>query len=127
MLRIKYIITTAIALAAGIAVLFSHDTFVRGSLGDVVVMIFLYGLIRSVVAVRPLRLAWIVFGIGYVSEMLQYFSISDRLHLTGFARVMVGTLFDPFDILAYAIGAAIIYLIDSRILTRTTESTGAMT
>jgi hypothetical protein len=118
MQRIKYIIVALVSFALGLAILTVHGGFVRGYLGDVVVVIFLYALIKSVVDAAPAKLALIVFALAAVPEIMQYFHAADRLALTGIARTTVGTLFDPYDFMAYVAGVLIIYTLDVMVLSR---------
>lgn len=116
--RFRYPIALLASLGAGSLVLQFPDGFVRSYLGDVIVVIFIYAGIKSLVAIAAFKLALGVLAAAALPEILQYFHVADRLGLTGAARVAVGTTFDPLDFIAYAVGTIAIYLLDILFLER---------
>jgi len=124
--RFRYWIAALAALAAGLAVLQFPEGFVRSYLGDVVVVVFIYAAIKSLVDVAALKLAIGVLAFATLPEILQFFQIAERFHLTGAMRIAVGTTFDPLDFLAYAVGTAAIYLLDIMLLGRRASPASAL-
>lgn len=105
----------AFALLLGLEVfiaLFVHDAFVRPYLGDVLVIVLLYCLGRGILGIRRKWLVPAVTVLGALAECLQYFHLADRLGLPeGSAlRVILGSTFDPKDLLCYLAGGAVLLL-----------------
>jgi len=88
-----------------------HD-FVRGFLGDVLVVQFIYLLARFVISFRyRFQLAAVVMLIGIATEILQYLS-AGSIPRNIAAELTVGSTFDPLDIVAYAVGLMIVLVLD---------------
>lgn len=92
----------------------AHLPFIRGELGDFLVVILLYALAKAAHPFRPLPLALGVFAIAAALEVGQSFGLADRLHLAkgGLLRVVVGTTFQWADLLMYAAGCVTAWAID---------------
>lgn len=89
----------------GIVLFFVSTGFVRNYLGDVLVVIFLYSLLSSFLDVRPVYKAVVIFVIALAIELLQLFlSVSENAA----QQLILGSSFDPWDIIAYIIGLALI-------------------
>ncbi|NLK87397.1 MAG: DUF2809 domain-containing protein [Clostridiaceae bacterium] len=118
--KIVYIILTIIcfAICALIVAFFSKARFIRGFAGDVVIIALLYFLIKVFIDAKPLRLALFTLASAFTVEFLQYFRIIDLLGLekSKIARIVIGSVFDPMDLLAYFIGAVLVYIIDSALV-----------
>lgn len=86
--------------------------FVRAYLGDVIVVMLLYTLIKSFFRVNNEKL---ILGISIFSclvELAQYFNIAEKL---GFREgslmyIVIGNSFSWIDILCYAAGCLLLYL-----------------
>ena len=92
--------------------LFVTQPFVRGHLGDVIVVTFIFCAVRAVFPNKPRLLALYVFLFACFVEFTQYINLLELLglaHIT-WLRVVVGVTFDWGDILCYAIGCAIMGL-----------------
>lgn len=112
--RIYYIILTIILLAMEVLIaLFVHDQFVRPYIGDVLVVVVIYAFVRIWIpeSVRLLPLYVFLFAAGV--EILQYFNIVELLGVQDnvFLRTIIGTSFDVKDILCYAAGCVLIWLV----------------
>ncbi len=112
--RIYYIILTIILLAVEVLIaLFVHDQFVRPYIGDVLVVVVIYAFVRIWIpeSVRLLPLYVFLFAAGV--EILQYFNIVELLGVQDnvFLRTIIGTSFDVKDILCYAAGCVLIWLV----------------
>ncbi|MGI4736349.1 MAG: DUF2809 domain-containing protein [Janthinobacterium lividum] len=86
---------------------FLHDRIVRPYVGDLLAVIFLYCLVRSVAEVpaRPAILAVLV--VAYVIEISQYFHLTTHLGV-GHSRVallVLGSHFSWVDMGMYTLGA----------------------
>ena len=106
----------AIALMSFAAIvyiaLFVTQPFVRGHLGDVLVVIPIHCAIRVIWPRRLKLLALYVFIFACLVEFTQYINLLELMglaHIT-WLRVVVGVTFDWMDILCYAIGCALIAL-----------------
>lgn len=90
--------------------LYVDDHFVRPYVGDVLVVILMYALIRAWfnVALIPTAIGVLLFS--YCVEVLQYFNIVEHLQLESYswARVIIGTSFSGKDFIAYTIGFLLI-------------------
>jgi hypothetical protein len=90
---------------------YASDSLIRPYLGDVLVIPLLYCLIVSIwQSRRPARLPWLVFGFALAVEAAQALHIADLLGFTrpSLIRTIIGTHADPLDIVAYAVGTALI-------------------
>ena len=89
--------------------LFVHDRFVRPYVGDVLVVLVLYCLVRAAWK-EPSRLLplW-VFLFAALVECGQYLSLAERLGLDGIPvlRIALGSTFDWMDLVCYAVGSGI--------------------
>ena len=86
---------------------FLHDRIVRPYVGDLLAVVFLYCLVRSVVTtpVRPTVAA--VLLVAYGIEVLQYLHLLTYVGLqhSRLAAVVLGNHFEWGDMLAYTLGA----------------------
>ena len=82
--------------------------WIRAYFGDVLVVILIYTLIRTVSPDKPkygliLPLSILIFS--FIVEFLQLWGIADRLHITNkLIRIIIGTGFSTIDLLCYAAG-----------------------
>ncbi|MFN5729384.1 MAG: DUF2809 domain-containing protein [Pseudanabaena sp.] len=90
--------------------LFINDQFIRPFVGDVLVVILIYGFVKSFWKVRANVAALCVCGFAFAIEGLQYLNLVDILGLrqNKILATIIGTNFDWKHILAYALGTAII-------------------
>jgi hypothetical protein len=94
-----------------IATKLSALKYIRGSLGDFLVVILLYFIVKTIRDVPALPLAISVFVFACIVEISQYFHLADAL---GFRRgsllsILLGTNFSFFDILMYLVGTLVAY------------------
>ena len=102
-----------------IATRLPHVSWIRAYLGDVLVVILLYAMIRSVLRINDYLVLLFVFVFACGIEFAQYFHVAERL---GYVRgdvmyTVIGNTFTWGDIICYAVGCAITGLIV--LLTRT--------
>jgi hypothetical protein len=93
--------------------LFAHDRIVRPFVGDMLVVILIFTLCRTVVKVNYFRLALCVLIFSFAIEIGQYFNLISILGLqhNALARIVIGMTFDVHDLLAYGAGVLLIFAI----------------
>lgn len=109
--NLKYAVAFVLlfSIELGIA-LYVHDDFIRPFVGDVLVVILLYFLLRIFIARPPARLPFYLFLFAAAVEIGQYFQMVRLLGLEGNAvlRIALGSTFDFTDILCYFVGYLIL-------------------
>ena len=111
--RIAYLIALLLLLCVEILIgAFVHDAFVRPYVGDVLVVILIYCLIRIVKPTGIKLLPLYVFIFALVVELLQLIQIVDLLGIPhdSIVAIMVGTSFSFIDIICYSVGCGITYI-----------------
>lgn len=108
MSRTQNAVVAAVALALGLLCLLWGQQhwpgawLVRGYLGDVAIIVFLVAAL-GVVWPRQAKARLVgVVGLAVAAEVFQTWH-----HVRGTAGVALGTTFDPYDLVAYAVGAVI--------------------
>ena len=110
----KYVfLSLALLLIEIMIALFLHDTVIRPYVGDVLVVVLLYCLIKIFVWKKIRLLPLYVFIFAAFVEILQFFHIASLLNLEDIpiVKVIIGSTFDWTDILCYFCGALIAGLI----------------
>ena len=110
---IVYAVATLFLLFTEILIaLYVHDEFIRPYVGDVLVVLVLYTLIRIFLpkGCRFLPLWIFLFAVGV--ELLQLADIVELLGMgdNRFLRIMIGAVFDVKDIVCYAVGCILLGL-----------------
>ena len=111
--RLIYGILTVILITVEVLIaLFIHDSFVRPYVGDMLVVVVLYCLVRIFIPEGVRLLPLYVFLFAAMVEVLQYFHIVDVLGLgdSAFFRTLIGGTFDIKDIVCYGLGCIILGL-----------------
>lgn len=86
--------------------------FVRHYLGDILAVILLYALVRAVFSVTPSNLALKIFAFAAALEIAQYFGAVQILGIENkILKIMIGGTFDLTDLLCYAAGCIINYML----------------
>lgn len=116
--RLPYIITTLVCFLIGIVIFKSGIPFIRNSAGDFVVVIFLYGLVKSFFPkASPVLLVTGILVYAIAIEVLQLFRFP---HLFGtdktWVKILLGSNFSWGDILAYFLGVITAYWLDRDLL-----------
>lgn len=116
--RLFYGILFAVLVITEVIIgVFVHDGFVRPYLGDVIVVIAIYALVRIIIPEKYSFLPLAVFIFAVIVELLQGVHIADILGVkNAVLRAIIGTSFDWKDIICYAAGCILlgIYEIISR-------------
>lgn len=125
--RIVYLALAALSfiLLVLIATRWAGHSFVRGFLGDLLVVVFLFLAVKACVDARSGAVALGVFIFACAVETLQFFRLAEALSLAkgSVARIVLGATFDPLDVLAYAIGCVLAYAADRLIRLRLIRKT----
>ncbi len=111
----NYFILPVLILGVEILIaLYANDTIVRPYIGDLLVVVFLYCLVKSFVDTPVVATAVSVLVFSYIVETLQYFNIITILGLqhSSIARVIIGTSFEWIDLLAYTAGITIVLFVE---------------
>ena len=109
--RAGYLTAFLILLGVEIVIaLYVHDSFIRPYVGDALVMILLYCLIRIIIPDKMKMLPLWLFLLGAATEILQAGHLADRIGLGNnrFFRVLLGTTADWHDILCYGAGCLLL-------------------
>lgn len=95
---------------------FIDDGFVRPFIGDVLVVILIYCLVRSFTKIRYDIAALSTLAFACIVEILQYFNFVNILGLPkhNVVAIAIGSTFDWKDIIAYIIGTTIVLAIESK-------------
>ena len=114
--RFIYCIASAVLLIIEILIgLYAHG-WIRNYLGDVLVVILLYMLIRSISVEKPKKwyvLPTIILLFAFGVEFLQLWGFCDRFGITDrLLRIIIGTGFSAGDLLCYSIGIVPCYVVE---------------
>lgn len=116
--RAKYLLITIGILIVEIliATVFSDVGVIRSYLGDYLVVILLFCLVKSFFDVSPFALSISVFLFACSVEIAQYFHLADALglHRGSLPGILVGNSFSGLDILMYLLGCLTAYLFNVR-------------
>jgi hypothetical protein len=105
--RSSYAFAAAAVLTIEILIaLFVRDALVRPYLGDSLAMVLVYLALRAVTPMRTAAAIAVALAVAIAVELGQLFGLLGVLGLAGnsFARVLLGTGFEPWDFVAYAAG-----------------------
>lgn len=96
---------------------FVHDAFVRPYIGDFLVVIMIYCFLRSFVRIPVLKAATVVLVFAFAVETMQCFRVLEKTTLikSAVARVIAGTNFEWFDILAYTAGIILVLILENSV------------
>ena len=90
--------------------------WVRSYLGDVLVVILLYTIIRTISPDKPSK--WFVLPtailiFSFIVEFLQLWGFCDRFNITNkLLRIIIGTGFSVVDLVSYAVGIILCFIVD---------------
>lgn len=110
----KHILITSILFITEIAIAYFHfNFFVRGFLGDVLVILLLYSFLKIFVKNNIFRTAVSVLAFAYFVELLHLLKLAEKLHIQSeILLTIVGSTFDFWDLVAYTLGFILILLIE---------------
>ena len=98
--------------------LFSGNHLIRGFIGDVVVIVLIYFFFKGFYNFNPAKLTALTLILAFAIEFLQYLKLVKTLGLEEnmLAVLILGSVFDPMDLLAYTMGAIITYILDTKLI-----------
>lgn len=90
--------------------LYAHDEFVRPLLGDFLVVILLYCLVKSIIKKQETEIALFVLIFAYLVELGQYYGFVERIGLgdNQLANIVFGNFFSWVDIVMYTLGIILV-------------------
>ncbi len=88
--------------------------FLRHTIGDYLVVILLYYLVKSFLKIAPKKLAISVLLFSFTIEILQYFKLVELLGLQDnkLASIIIGSTFSYGDLIAYTLGVVTVCYIE---------------
>lgn len=114
--RFGYMTVAAVIFVAEIAIAVGAigGTFMRGSVGDLLVIVLIYFLLRAISGLPPLKAVGFAIGTGFWVEALQYIHVAELLNLReGSALyIVVGNTFSPADLAMYVGGGLLALAVD---------------
>lgn len=96
--------------------LYVQDAIIRPYVGDFLVVILLYCLLKAFLNIPVIPAAIGVLLFAYLVETLQYFHLVHRLGLghSKLATIIIGSSFEWIDLVAYTAGIAIVIIIEAK-------------
>lgn len=111
-LRAYYSVAAALLLAV-LILLAGTSGFLRNTVGDFAVVLFLYALARTVKPTGLRLLPLLLFAFAVTVEVLQFINIIALLGIENQnVQIAVGSVFDWMDIAAYALAAVVAAAVD---------------
>lgn len=115
-LRLIYFAITFVLLIAGLYIFnhTNHIPFIRNSVGDFLVVIFMYTFAKMI---QPRLNSWkLVLGILIFSVSIEFLQLLKVPHYFGtdkkWVKLFLGSNFEWLDILAYILGLLFVYYLD---------------
>ena len=114
--RLIYGISSLILLGIEILIGLYAGGWIRAYFGDVLVVILIYTLIRTISVNKPskwfvLPTAILIFSV--IVEFLQLWGFCDRFGITNnLLRIIIGTGFSYIDLICYAVGIIPCYIVE---------------
>ncbi|TCI85300.1 ribosomal maturation YjgA family protein [Tenacibaculum sp. M341] len=90
--------------------------FLRHTVGDYLVVILLYYLVKSFINAQPKYIAIGVLLFSFTIEIMQAFKLVELLGLehNRLATIVIGTTFSYGDLIAYTLGVITVYLVEKK-------------
>ena len=118
MKRLIYGVATLLLLGIEIIIGLYAKGWIRNYFGDVLVVVLLYTLCRTISPDRPkkwLVLPTLILVFAFIVEFLQLWGFCDRFGITNrLLRIIIGTGFSVEDLISYTIGIIPCYIIEYR-------------
>ncbi|MBO5349147.1 MAG: DUF2809 domain-containing protein [Clostridia bacterium] len=113
--RIKYFVGFVVSILIEMLIaLYVHDKIIRPYIGDVLVIICIYLLLKTIFDTKIKHLALYIFIFAVSVELMQYFKIMQYLSKgNDTLKIALGTTFDIKDIVCYFVGYVVIVLGES--------------
>ncbi len=112
----KYLLFFFILLIMEIAIaVFHFHPFVRGFVGDVLVILLLFTFLKAFFSITSEKLAIGILLFAFTVELLQFFDLVETFNIQSKPlRIVLGSVFDWWDLVAYTVGAVIIFVFEYR-------------
>ncbi len=107
----KYFALTILVFLIEVCIaMYVDDAIIRPYFGDTLVVLLLYYGIQSFFGIQPKIVAIGVLLFCYLIEIMQYFKLVNVLGLqeSKLARIIIGSSFSWFDMIAYTLGFILI-------------------
>lgn len=88
------------------------DSFIRPFLWDLLVVVLMYSFLQIFFRYNYIIVALSCLFFAYFIEAMQYFELGEHLGLTGIGKIILGSTFDPIDLIAYSIWCIICIIIE---------------
>ena len=104
-----------VAIARGLG-----GPWVRGSVGDIMVIVLMYVCLRAVLPFSPRVVALLAVSTGFLFEGLQAVHVADRLGLRpgSLLYIVIGNTFSVMDLAMYVLGGLVALGFDEGVLMR---------
>jgi len=112
----KYALLTLIVLIVEICIAIYHFyPFLRGFLGDVLVIILLYTFLKTFFVIKDKKLIGGILLFAFLIEILQFFKLTELLHIESkILKIILGSTFDVWDLFAYLLGGFAISIFQNK-------------
>ncbi|MBD2459377.1 DUF2809 domain-containing protein [Nostoc sp. FACHB-87] len=113
----KYFYFTVILFSIEVFIaIFVNESFIRPFIGDVLVVILIYCFVKTFLKIHSSIVISAVLAFSCTIEVLQYFNFVKILGLQKYKilAIALGSTFDGKDIIAYAIGAITVLLLENQ-------------
>ncbi len=120
--NINYLILAIILFGVEALIgIYAHDAFIRPFMGDLLIGVFIYCVIKSFIASPVWPTAIFTLLVCYAAETMQYFHFLNHMgwQHSKLAQIVFGTTFSWGDLLCYTIGMMMVLLTER--LTRTIQ------
>lgn len=96
-----------------IATVWSHHRWLRGFVGDVLAVVWVYLLLKTVIKANTRNLALVAFAVGCLVELAQYVASVNGWHVQNrVLKILLGSVADWMDVLAYACGFLLVLALE---------------
>lgn len=114
--RLKYFVSFMIVfLVEVIIAVFVHDQLIRPYLGDILVVVCVYLLCRTIFLKKFKYLSFYVLIFAIFVEILQYFNLAQVIAKDNqVIKIILGSTFDIKDIICYVIGYILIVIVERK-------------
>ena len=112
----RHFLITILLFASETAIAYFHfNSFIRGFLGDMLVILLLYSFLKIFIRNQVLKTSISVLAFAYVVELLQLFKLTEKLNIhSEILLTIIGSVFDWRDLIAYTLGFLVILLIEKK-------------
>lgn len=112
--NLKYFVIAIFLFSVEIAIaILKFNPFIRGFLGDVLVILLLYSFLKIFIRNNVFKTAISILAFAFFVELLQHFEFAKKLQIQSEVFLtIIGSVFDVWDLVAYTLGFLLILLIE---------------